>query len=320
MQSSPDLRGVGLILIYRASLKLVTETEPRCSPRLWPLSFPLRRYQQLRMWWAAQAVTDSCPAISWNVQGQQDQAACLCLKTISVLRTLTSPCCDHKFPLSQFQSEGRSHPVRWGHISTGLQQIVTFSSCKWGSLSSSRDMHSPTVRAAGLPECQPACGFTRLPLNRPSSLQTLIVTHTQTYRYACILFLILDYLQKRHQTVQHHCLQRHHLAEGTPAEQENISAGRAEHKSWWELSWTHMQICAQSPLGQEWASPSGSPGLEAIVTGQSPRHILRLPCKFVFLGWYPRSVKMRVLNQNHFGNVENFVYAKPPRDAAEHLS
>lgn len=28
---------------------------------------------------------------------------------------------------------------------------------------------------------------------------------------------------------------------------------------------------------------------------------------------------MRLLNQNHFGNVENFMYAKPPRDAAEHL-
>lgn len=56
-----------------------------------------------------------CPAIIWNVQGQHYQAACLCLKTISVP---TPPCCDCKCPLSQFQPEGRSHRVQWDHIST----------------------------------------------------------------------------------------------------------------------------------------------------------------------------------------------------------
>lgn len=80
-----------------------------------------------------------------------------------------------------------------------------------------------------------------------------------------------------------------------------------------------MQMCAQSDLGQQRASLSGSPNLEATVAGQSPRHIVRLLCKFILLGCYPRGVKLRLLNQNHFGNVENFMHAKPPRDAAEHL-
>lgn len=55
-----------------------------------------------------------------------------------------------------------------------------------------------------------------------------------------------------------------------------------------------MQICAQSALEQKWAFPSGRTSLEAIVAGQSPRHTLRLFCKFILLGCYPKGVKLRL--------------------------
>ena len=45
-----------------------------------------------------------------------------------------------------------------------------------------------------------------------SSCGSKHLSDTHTHGHVCVLYLILDYLQKKHQIMQEHHLQRHHLA------------------------------------------------------------------------------------------------------------